>query len=166
MPTAIVCDLDSTLALTHHRSHLSPRTDPSFTWIGYSLMCRVDEPNKGVATLLRFLAEAGYYIIYVSCREPQAEAATSEWLETHDIPCDSLYLLGSADIGTSPDSFPRLVSRKADFILDLRLSYDIALVLDDYVAVRDYLAPFGIPTLVVEPGYPVGHTSPEKELST
>lgn len=72
-------DLDSTLADTTPRRHLVAEDRSLTDWHEYGKACHLDVPHKGVAAVVRLLAE-NYEWAVVSGRTEQSREQTQQWL--------------------------------------------------------------------------------------
>lgn len=143
----VLVDLDSTLADTRPRRHLSPTVDPTKTWLDYSLGCADDLPMPGVIKLVSLLRAAGWRIEIVTGRHAQARADTIDWLRRHDVPYHRLRMREPGD----PDE---ALDLKLAVIDDLTAwGYFVALVIDDNAAIAAALEARGHTVLCVNPRY-------------
>ena len=81
-----VWDLDSTIADTSPRHHLSPFENPLETWDSYAKACSSDLPMRGTIYLMRSLYRAGEQIHIVTGRRVSAFSETVEWLSRYEVP--------------------------------------------------------------------------------
>lgn len=110
----VICDLDGTIALDHHRAHhlhpphaehcaANPKNamqgyDPLCTcgwkrdWTSYFDACGGDEPNWPVIDILGYLWEDGYNIRILSGRTARVQAITEKWLRENAVPHHTLIL--------------------------------------------------------------------------
>ena len=150
--TAVVWDLDSTVADSRHRHHLRPsqpenRGNPEFTWTRYSLACSGDAPMAGSVALMRLLWP--YHVqIAVSGRSQEAQELTEEWAATHDVPLDRIILRGTGNY--TPNGLLK-VQRIGDIQQQLR----VVMAMEDWAGdAQEIRAAFPkIPVLVVNPEY-------------
>ena len=92
----IVSDLDGTIALDDHRSHLIET--PPKRWKEYFLACDRDAPNFPVIEALKGLrCRGGYRIEIWSGRSDLVEEQTRAWLDLYGVPYDRLRLRPAAD---------------------------------------------------------------------
>jgi predicted kinase len=135
IPTAIVCDLDGTLAIIHHRNPYDAST------------CEQDGLNTPVADVVKSFAAQGDKIIFVSGRENKYRPQTERWLAAHNIQYHDLIMRASGD--HRKDS---IIKRE---IYDTQLDgkYNIRFVLDDRNQVVDmWRKDLGLTCLQVEYG--------------
>lgn len=90
LPSAIICDLDGTLALMNGRNPYDAST------------CEQDSLNQAVAFILRAmhqLYDRGElcYIVLMSGREEQYREQTQRWLSKHEVQYDALYMRSTGD---------------------------------------------------------------------
>lgn len=76
-----IFDLDGTLALTEHRSHLVRCENPD--WKAFFAACVDDEPNIPVVNTLLALLESGAEIRIWTGRSSEVMEQTQQWLMTH-----------------------------------------------------------------------------------
>lgn len=133
MPTAILCDIDGTLA---HMVGRSPY-DGS----------RVDEDklDETIARLLDRLNDK-YKIILMSGRESSCRYATEEWLKKHNIYYDHLFMRPEVD--GRKDS----VVKEELFKMFVEPNYNVEFVLDDRNQVVEMWRSLGLKTLQVADG--------------
>ncbi len=153
LPTAVLCDLDGTLALLNGRNPYDAST------------CEDDVPNIPVIESLKLYYKAGYKIIFCSGREDKYEAQTRTFIETYctidnfDTPRDRDWIPI-----TKPIEYKLYMRKSNDFRKDaiikeeifeskIRDKYNVLLVLDDRTQVcelwRDKL---GLTCFQVAPG--------------
>lgn len=142
--SVILVDLDSTVADTRHRSHLTPHNDPTATWDSYSMHCDGDAPIQGTVALLRLLV-ARHRIAIVSGRSFEAVDLTMDWLSQHRVPWDVMRLRYQDDC-EDPLEYKRSVLQELE-------NQDIVLALEDWPAVAQMWEDNGIPTVCVNPRY-------------
>lgn len=112
-PQAVLCDIDGTLALKGDRS--------PYEWSKVGM----DTPNQPVVELVRLIHQAKIQIILFSGREDSCRDLTKQWLATHAIPYDQLYMRASRD--NRKDAIVKLEL----FEKYIREQYQIQFVLDD-----------------------------------
>ena len=95
-PTAVLADLDSTLADTRQRWPLSPMVNPDTTWADYSAACAGDVPLHGPIAVLRLLWPH-HEIHIVSGSNASARPHREAWLDRHQVPYDYLRLRGDTE---------------------------------------------------------------------
>lgn len=133
LPTAIICDIDGTLA------HMKDRSPYDWNKVGED---KVDPIIKNLLDAVK-----GYYIIIlISGRDEACREETKKWLEKHDIPHARLVMRPEGDI--KKDS---IVKREL-FEKCIRPYYDIEFVLDDRNQVVDMWRSLGIKCLQVQEG--------------
>lgn len=145
--TAVIFDLDSTVASTAHRHHLSPLEDPTSSWERYSLACDDDEPMAGTVTMMRLLHP--YHQIHIcSGRASVARVATEFWLAKHDIPYDYMKLRSDGD--RTPNGL-----YKARYVTGVRESgVEVVLFVEDWKEAADHITEqTKVPALLVNPAY-------------
>lgn len=154
MRQVIFCDLDSTIADTRHRHHMIGKGSErdSTDWVAYSMACEDDEPMHGTVRLLQLLKQAGHDIVILSGRSIEAEELTRAWLSRHGVPHDEVLLRSADDLRSNGES---KAARLQEW-LTANEEAMAALMLDDWPEVRDFMAPLGIPTLLVNPVYEDG----------
>ena len=111
--SAIIYDLDGTVALHHHRNPYDTEK------------CMDDLPNKPVVSVIHSFIRTEMYYIAVSGREEQYRTLTKRWLAKHAIPCDALFMRPTGD-------------QRRDYIIKREIydreiagKYNVHLVLDD-----------------------------------
>ena len=91
LTTAVLFDLDSSLADTRHRWHLSPGADPESSWDRYCAARMGDAPIPGAVAAAR-LHYPHHQVNICSGSEASAEQVTRAWLDRHRVPFDALVL--------------------------------------------------------------------------
>lgn len=142
----VICDLDSTLYNTAHRHHLAP-TDPEVRhtvagWNAYSLACDGDTVIPGTRQLLRLAAGAGALITILSARGHVAYEATKYRLREDGVPFHYLILRRDSEEADN-------LAFKQRIIRDIRLEWQVSLLIDDDAATCAWALEAGIPTLHV-----------------
>jgi Recombination endonuclease VII len=146
--TVVLSDLDSTIANTQHRHHLSPARLSGATWDSYSAACVDDRLMFGPATALRSLSRA-HLVHIVSGRNDSARPQSEYWLKGHLVPYDFLQLRPAGD-RTENGLY------KVRYIEDLReRGYEPVLFFEDWPpAARMIEEETGVPVVCVNPCYP------------
>jgi predicted kinase len=113
-PTAILVDLDGTVALIGDRSPYD------------GTRVHLDLPNPAVVEAVRALHAAGHAIVYCSGRTDDSRAGTEAWLDKHvGVPYAALHMRVTGD--QRKDS----VVKREIFDRELRDNWQIVAVLDD-----------------------------------
>jgi polynucleotide kinase len=133
LPTAIICDIDGTLA------HMEDRIPYDWNKVGED---KVDPIIKNLLDAV----QGRYLIILVSGRDEVCREETRKWLGKHDIPYVRLVMRPEGDI--RKDS---IVKREL-FEKCIRPYYDIEFVLDDRNQVVDMWRSLGLKCLQVAEG--------------
>lgn len=135
LPSAIICDLDGTLAILKGRS--------PYDAVG----CEFDHLNAPVVDLVKTYEQLGHHVILMSGREEKARPATERWLATHGIQYHALYMRATGD--QRKDS----TVKKELFEAHVRGKYFVRFVLDDRDQVVDlWRLELGLPCLQVNYG--------------
>jgi len=115
LPTAIICDLDGTLALLNGRNPYDASD------------CVNDLLNRPVAQLLKTICRSRpeVKILLVSGREQKYMHQTWDWLEKHDIPYDYLFMRCTGD--TRKDA----IIKREIYDYYIRNQFNVWFVLDD-----------------------------------
>jgi hypothetical protein len=140
LPAIIICDLDGTLALIHHRDPYDASTADQ------------DEINPPVAQLISLMQVFGYKIFFVSGREDKYREATKSFLEKV-----------VEQYGLEPDKTELLMRKTGDFRKDsiikkeiydthIKNKYFVEFVLDDRNQVVQLWRSIGLPTFQVNEG--------------
>lgn len=134
-PTAIICDLDGTLAL--FKGIRSP--------FDYAKVAK-DKVNAPVASIVKLFAENGYTIVYCSGREDWCRMHTEDFLKKNGLPDGPLFMRPTGD-------------HRKDFLVKLDLfnwyirdNYNIKFVLDDRDQVVKMWRKLGLTCLQVDYG--------------
>lgn len=134
-PTAVLVDIDGTVAM------LGERSPYDMTRVGE------DTPHRAVVETVRAMHAAGHRIVYCSGRSDDAREATESWLAMNvGVDYDWLHLRRKGD--TRPDS----VVKAEIFEQHLRHAYDIVCVLDDRRAVVAMWRALGLTVFQVDEG--------------
>lgn len=112
-PTAVIVDLDGTLAIHNGRGPYEIER------------CSEDTLNGPVAEAVHAAAAAGHQIIYCSGREDRVLEQTMQWLADHGLPAGPLRMRKDGD--RRKDS----VVKRELFDAHIRSAYDVRYVLDD-----------------------------------
>lgn len=137
----IVCDLDGTLALDHHRAHHLRKIPRD--WDTYFSMCAEDSPNFAVIAVYTALAQRGYKMLIVTGRRDDYRKQTEEWLARHYIHYSDL-IMRPRDNRVDDHILKRLMVTK--------FFNRILLVLEDRQRVVDMWRKEGLTCLQVAPG--------------
>lgn len=155
---AAVFDLDSSVANTQRRQHLSPYNqgvkgiEPykhrHEDWIDYAMACSTDLPMMGSIMVMRMSKMLGWSNHVLSGRSEEARDLTEEWLRKHDAPFDTLRLHAADDIEHNGHY-------KVNHIKYLQSrGFEIQLVVEDWPAVARLIEQeLNVPVLVVNPCY-------------
>lgn len=148
--SAVVYDLDSTVAHTQHRWHLTPKEGNNLTWADYSMACKGDTPLEGTVARMR-LDWPQHEVHICSGRSGEALELTKEWLAEHGVrPWYDYLALG--EIGDTRSN----AQIKIDYIKHLEASgrREVVLVYEDWdIIAREIRAATGVPVLGVNPFY-------------
>lgn len=146
MRKVIIFDLDSTLADSRQRHHLSPFVDPTKTWDDYSLACGDDTPITGNIALLKILSEI-YDIHILTGRRDVARNLTEPWLQKYGANYEVLRMRLDSDD-------PSNLEYKIGYIEELRKTREVVLIVDDWpahsFAMEERLK---IPVVITNPNY-------------
>ena len=129
LPSAIICDLDGTLCLIHHRNPYD------------ASRCDEDALNPVVASLL-----VGKTVLLVSGREEKYREPTLKFLAKHNIPYHALWMRQTGD--RRKDS----IIKQEIFDTHIRGVYNIEFVLDDRNQVVALWRSLGLTCLQVADG--------------
>jgi len=141
-PSAVVFDIDSTLADTMHRQDLILQGDEreNTDWLAYARACGNDTPTAAV-TLLKALAPY-HHIVLLTSRPEGARAETEKWMIKHEVPFNELIMDDYGKLST--------VAYKVENLRVLQARFDIKLLVEDSWNIRTKVEEeLGIPTLVV-----------------
>lgn len=158
----VVFDLDSTIANTHQRRHLTPTmSEPTDAdWLAYAMACVDDEVFEGTAQLIRLLWPT-HQIWILSGRSEEALDLTQEWFKKHEIPSDVFRLRNRHDVRDN-------AKYKVSFIQEaLRAGFKIKLMVEDWPRVAKAIQEqTGVPVLITNPDYPEGDSAMTHHEST
>jgi hypothetical protein len=134
-PTAVLVDLDGTVAV------LGERSPHDMHRVGEDL------PNRAVIETVRAMHAAGHRIVYCSGRRDDAREATEAWLAMNvGVDYDAVYMRSIGD--SRRDS----VVKAEIFEKHLRHAYDILCVLDDRRQVVRMWRALGLTVFQVDDG--------------
>ena len=119
LPSAILCDLDGTLAILHDRGPFDAKR------------CETDLLNIPVAEIVKTYHEKGVKIILMSGREDNARSQTMNWLSYNKIPYNALYMRSAGD--NRKDA----IVKKELYELYVKGQFYVQFVLDDRNQVVD-----------------------------
>jgi hypothetical protein len=145
--TAVVWDLDSTLASTEQRQPMIEKIEAGeLTWDDYSMACEMDEPIAGSIALMRLLRPYHQQIV-LSGRSVASQPLTNDWLFRHDVPVDRLLLRHPSE--------PLGDEHKVEKIYRIIGSgIRVVLAVEDWKGTAERITrEFGIPVLGVNPFY-------------
>ncbi|MGW0468889.1 phosphatase domain-containing protein [Streptomyces sp. NPDC003027] len=135
LPSAVMCDIDGTLALRRDRSPYD------FT------RCHLDALNGAVRDALRaFQGAHRDTIVLLSGRGEDHRAMTEAWLRQHEVPYDELWMRASGD-GRADD-----IVKAELFDAHVRHRYAVRVSLDDRDRVVAVWRRMGLPTWQVDYG--------------
>ncbi|MFJ8668764.1 AAA family ATPase [Streptomyces sp. NPDC093600] len=135
LPSAVMCDIDGTLALRRDRSAYD------FT------RCHLDALNGAVRDALRaFQSTHRDAIVLLSGRGEDHRAMTEAWLRHHEVPYDELWMRASGD-GRGDD-----IVKAELFDAHVRHRYAVRVSLDDRDRVVAVWRRMGLPTWQVDYG--------------
>lgn len=143
----VVWDLDSTIADTSPRHHLSPFVDPSQTWHTYAKACLKDNPMHGSIILVQMSYQI-HHVHILTGRRSSAELDTRLWLKQHNVPYDALRMRTDEDPDSNTDY--KIQYMKSLYTTPILFISDW---LPECKAVEKYI---GIPTVCINPGYLAG----------
>ncbi len=133
-PSAVIVDMDGTLALVRDRSPYHPDTSG-------------DEPNAPVIEVTRALHRAGHQIVIVSGRQEASRRSTEAWLTKH---------LGVKVLGpymrANRDGRPDNEVKTQIFREKIEPRFEVLCVLDDRNSVVKMWRGLGLTCLQVAPG--------------
>lgn len=137
-PSAVICDIDGTLALHQGRGPFEYER------------CGEDAPNPAVVDYLQMLS---YYqpddrprIILLSGRPVTSMDDTMRWLARHDIPYDELHMRKAGDYRKD------VIVKGELFDAHIRDAFNVRLVLDDRNQVVRFWRDLGLPCWQVNDG--------------
>lgn len=85
-PTAIICDLDGTLAdLTHRLHYVKNENKKHNRWDLFNKEVGKDSLHHWCAELVCSIKDTGYHVVYCSGRGDSARADTETWLENNKV---------------------------------------------------------------------------------
>ena len=134
LPTAIVCDLDGTLALLNGRNPYD------------AARCEEDLVNEPVADILKTYFLNGYTILLASGRSEQHRPQTERWLQKYSIQYTALFMRSDGD--TRKDA----IVKQEIYEQNMQGRYTIKFVLDDRKQVVDLWRSLGLTVLQVAEG--------------
>ena len=140
----IIVDLDSTVADTRHRSHMTPHNNPASSWDSYSMYCGDDVPIRGTIKMVNLLFRH-HRVRIISGRSIHAAEVTKAWLEEHRMRWDFMRLRHEDD-PENPVEYKRAV-------LDELNGENIVLGVEDWPAVVEMWESRDIPTVCINPRY-------------
>ena len=80
--TVVVYDMDSTVAHTYWRWHLTPTQNPDSTWDDYAMACSGDTPLPGTVARMR-LDWPEHQVHICTGRPEKSRELTQAWLREH-----------------------------------------------------------------------------------
>lgn len=147
LKTAVCFDLDSCLAWTRNRWHLSPSADPASDWHKYCAARMGDAPIAGTVRAAE-LHYPHHQVHIISGSSDSSRAVTLAWLDLHHIPFDSLKQRPAGDETANG-------MLKVRFIRELNVQgIDVVLFYEDHPRTAEEIGLAGVPVLGVNPFYP------------
>lgn len=139
----VIFDLDGTLALIEHRTHLI--SGPDKDWKAFYQACDKDEPYEAVCAMARALKHCGYKIWVVSGREDSVRSKTLAWMDAIHIMPDQVLMRpeGCYDTDTV------LKKRWMETVIPMDR---VLCVYEDRQSVVDMWREHGVPCFQVQPG--------------
>jgi len=132
LPSAVMCDLDGTLAILNGRSPYD------------GSMCENDILNQPVYDILKNYHDLGNKVLLLSGRMDDSQPQTERWLAKHNVPYDMLVMRKHTDV--RKDS----IIKKEIFDEHIKDKYFVRFVLDDRNQVVDmWRQDLGLPCLQV-----------------
>jgi len=131
LPNCIICDLDGTLSLMNGRSPYKGED------------CASDLVNTPVLSILRIYKLLSANIILLSGRNGESKPQTEEWLKTHDIEYDFLYMREPKNQEKDSELKERLYNQY------IKNKYNVLFVLDDRDQVVKKWRELGLPCFQV-----------------
>jgi len=139
LPSAVICDIDGTLALNTDRDI-------------YDLTkVATDTPNQPIIDLVQMLAKQ-HQIIFTSGREDVCESDTREWLAKHVIDADIDPSLITLFMRPANDTRRDAIVKREIFDTHIRDSYRVVYVVDDRNQVVEMWRQLGLTVLQVADG--------------
>lgn len=144
--TAVLCDLDGTLANLNHRLHYV-RGEGKKDWGSFFRECGKDGLYECVAGVVRNELNAGTEIVYCSGRdEEQCREITHKWLEEHKFYCPTLIM--RPKLNYKADNITKIMLYK----YEIEPYYNVKYVLDDRNQVVEAWRGIGLICFQVRPG--------------
>ncbi len=134
LPTAVVCDLDGTLALLNGRNPYD------------ASRCEEDLVNEPVADILKTYFLNGYTILLASGRSEEHRPQTERWLQKHSIQYTALFMRPAGD--NRKDA----IIKQEIYEQHMLGRYTIKFILDDRNQVVDLWRSLGLTVLQVAEG--------------
>lgn len=147
-PTAVIYDMDGTLANVTDIRFLVDKGDPRFIRRDFDLFHRMSEfspPNDLVVDATKFSQYAGHKVLVVTARPARYAQLTADWLKRHGVPFNELHTRADKDF--RPDTLV-----KQDILNTLQEKFTIIHAYDDNPAVLQVWRDNNIPVTVV-PGW-------------
>lgn len=136
-PSAVICDLDGTLAdCTHRRHHVRDLPEgKKKNWMAFMDGIKDDKVNGWCAELVGQLSYR-HHIIYCSGRSENERIATVEWLNKNTLDYFPNDVLGRYD---RPDLFMRMAgdSRQDAIVKEIILDFEILTRFTPYISIDD-----------------------------
>lgn len=143
-PSAIIVDLDGTLANCDHRLH-HIRAKPK-NWPLFFENLAHDELNWWCAELVVAMKARGHQILLMTGRSQQYQKLSEEWLTRHQITFDKLYMRAENDFRED------LVVKRELYETQVREHYQTLFVLEDRASVVAMWRELGLICLQCEVG--------------
>ena len=136
LPTAVICDIDGTIA------HGIGVSRGPYDWDKVD----TDTPDHKIIALVMMMHSVGIKVILMSGRDSESRELTEKWLEDNEVPYDELHMRATGDIRKDSEIKLELFNEH------VRNKYNVELVFDDRNQMVDAWRSIGLKCLQVEPG--------------
>ena len=140
----IIVDIDNTLALNHYRYDLATNEYGTINWdILYSYEHMINDiPNYPMIELVKFYKKKGFKIIIFTSRPDSTKKATENWLITHGVSYDEMYMRTKEDHKIKDN----ILKKK---MYDLFINESVYCAFDDSDSIINLWSSLEIPTFKV-----------------
>ena len=136
LPTAIICDIDGTLA------HITVNADGKRRDVYDYMRAGEDAIDEIVYSMVMGLYNAGHKIIIMSGRDDIGKGVLVKWLDQYDVPYEEIHMRTAGDKRADRDV-------KLDLFKDVETRWNVIAAIDDRDSVIELWSDIGVKTVDV-----------------
>jgi predicted secreted acid phosphatase len=138
MRTAVIFDIDNTIANIDHRLHYIEHKPKN--WVAFFQSCSEDKPIESIIGFANQAGEVGHYIIFITGRREEEYTQTTVWLHKYIKQPYALFMRPTKD-------YTKDYVLKEQILLGILPYFKIILAIDDKKEVAEMYKKHNIPTL-------------------